>query len=98
MHANMASCVMVRTWVWLRVLRAGASDAMDLGVLLRMSMSAMRWDRRGFLGESFSGKLRFGTSFFGGLGSGKSLWSNCNLVGTTGGDGASCILGEKILL
>ena len=26
MHANMDSCVMVRTWVRLRVLWAGASD------------------------------------------------------------------------
>lgn len=53
-----------------------------------MPMSAMRWERRGFVGESCSG----------GFGCGKSLWSNCNRVGTTGGDGALCILGEEILL
>ena len=53
-----------------------------------MPMSAMRWERRGFVGESFSG----------GFGCGKSLWSNCNRVGTTGGDGALGLLGEENLL
>ncbi len=57
----MASCVMVRTWVWLRVLRAGASNAKVLGFLLRMPISVMRCNHRSFLGESgFSGGLGFG--------------------------------------
>jgi hypothetical protein len=85
----MASCVMVHTWVWLRVLRAGASDAKVLGFLLRMPISAMCCDRRSFLGES---------GFSGGLGCGKTLCSKFNHVGVTGGEGASCILGENLLL
>ena len=85
----MASCVMVRTWVWLHVLRAGASDAKVLGFLLRMPILAMRCDRRSFLGES---------GFYGGLGFGKMLRSKLNRVGVTGGEGALCILGENLLL
>jgi hypothetical protein len=85
----MASCVMVCTWVWLRVLRAGVSNSKVLGFLLRMPISAMRCNRRSFLGES---------GFSGGLGSGKTLRSKFNHVGVTGGVGASGILGENLLL
>ncbi len=85
----MASCVMVRTWVWLRVLWADASDAKVLGFLLRMPISAMRCDHRSFLGES---------GYSGGLGCGKKLRSKFSHVGVTGGVGASGILGENLLL
>jgi hypothetical protein len=85
----MASCVMVRTWVWLRVLWAGASDAKVLGFLLRMPISAMRCNRRSFLGDS---------GFSGGICCEKMLQSKFNHVGGTGGEGALCILGENLLL
>ncbi len=85
----MASCVMVCSWVRLRVLRVGASDAKILGFLLRMPISAMRCDRRSFLGES---------GFSVGLGCGKTLRSKFNRVGVTGGVGALGILGENLLL
>jgi hypothetical protein len=86
----MASYVMVCTWVWLRVLQAGASDAKVLGSLLRMPISAMRCDCRSFLGES---------GFSSGLGCGKTLrLLKFNGVGVTGGEGALCILGENLLL
>ncbi len=85
----MASCVMVPTWVWLRVLQAGASDAKVSGFLLRMPILAMRCNRRSFLGES---------GFSGGLGCGKTLRSKFNRVGVTGDEGALCILGENLLL
>jgi hypothetical protein len=80
---------MVHIWVWLRVLRAGASDAKVLGFLLRMPISAMRCDRRSFLGES---------GFSGGLGCGKTLRLKFNHVGVTGSVGALGILGENLLL
>ncbi len=85
----MASCVMVHTWVWLRVLRAGASDAKVLGFLLRMPISAMRCNCHSFLGES---------GFSGGLGCGKTLCSKFDPVVVTGGEGTLCILGENLLL
>ncbi len=85
----MVSCVMVRTWVWLLVLRAGASDAKVLGFLLRMPILVMHCDRRSFLGES---------GFSGWLGFGKTLRLKFNRVGVTGGEGALCILGENLLL
>ncbi len=88
MQASMASCVMVCTWVWLRVLQAGASDAKVLGFLLRMPILAMHCDCRSFLGES---------GFSGGLGCGK-LCLKFNHVGVIGGEGTPCILGENLLL
>ncbi len=85
----MASCMMVCTWVWLRVLQAGASDAKVLGFLLRMPISAMRCDRRSFLGES---------GFSGGLGCGKTLRLKFNRVGVTDSVDTLGILGENLLL
>ena len=89
MQASMASCVMVCTWVWLRVLWEGAPDAIILGFLLRMPISVMRCKCHSFFGEG---------GFFGGSGYGKTLHSKFDRVGVTGGNVASCILGQTFLL